>query len=479
MSRGITVAVVVRSGLLVLCLLVACGGGSEGPPPDARITSGALELVGHSDLQARGMNSALAIAGDYAYVGSRTDGVSHENAGVLIVDISDPASPSVVGSIGRPEQDLLGMTSRELRAVPDKNLLIVMNFACSIIHNCRTSTSMYPDTGGVEEVENIKLYDISDPTMPMLINTYEFGTHPGNELPSPHEFFLWRDPNDSDRLLLYVATPLGPPALQILDISDPQHITVLTTFDPEQDAGLEEMRGPDALLHSVGTNAAGTVAYISYEAAGLLLADTSQVAANMPSPTITLLHAADKRVDWSPPRPEGAHSAVEVPGRDLAIVTDEIYPSPRFAGCPWGWMRVVDYSDPANPRVAGEFKTPFNEDAFCTGDTDRLTYTAHNTTATESMALITWHSAGFFVVDTTNPEKPTQLAEFVPTPLASVATEDPLLVHEVLMWSYPVIKDGLIYVVDIRNGLYILRYTGDYADEISGRAFLEGNSNLR
>jgi hypothetical protein len=32
--------------------------------------------------------------------------------------------------------------------------------------------------------------------------------------------------------------------------------------------------------------------------------------------------------------------------------------------------------------------------------------------------------------------------------------------------------------VDIRNGLYILRYTGPHADEVNHIAFLEGNSNL-
>jgi hypothetical protein len=46
------------------------------------------------------------------------------------------------------------------------------------------------------------------------------------------------------------------------------------------------------------------------------------------------------------------------------------------------------------------------------------------------------------------------------------------------MWSYPIIKDGLIYVVDIRNGLYILRYTGPRAGEVREIEFLEGNSNL-
>src|SRR5215218_3423483 len=45
------------------------------------------------------------------------------------------------------------------------------------------------------------------------------------------------------------------------------------------------------------------------------------------------------------------------------------------------------------------------------------------------------------------------------------------------MWSYPVIQDGLIYVVDLRNGLYILRYKGPYDREVSDINFLEGNSN--
>jgi hypothetical protein len=48
----------------------------------------------------------------------------------------------------------------------------------------------------------------------------------------------------------------------------------------------------------------------------------------------------------------------------------------------------------------------------------------------------------------------------------------------VTIWSYPIISDGLIYVVDIRNGLYVLRYTGSGASTVAGTSFLEGNSNL-
>jgi len=48
---------------------------------------------------------------------------------------------------------------------------------------------------------------------------------------------------------------------------------------------------------------------------------------------------------------------------------------------------------------------------------------------------------------------------------------------KVAMWSFPIVKDGLIYVVDLRNGLYALRYTGAHAEEVAEISFLEGNSN--
>jgi hypothetical protein len=50
--------------------------------------------------------------------------------------------------------------------------------------------------------------------------------------------------------------------------------------------------------------------------------------------------------------------------------------------------------------------------------------------------------------------------------------------NKVVMWSFSIVKDGLIYVVDVRNGLYILRYTGPRAGELAQISFLEGNSNL-
>jgi LPXTG-motif cell wall-anchored protein len=60
-------------------------------------------------------------------------------------------------------------------------------------------------------------------------------------------------------------------------------------------------------------------------------------------------------------------------------------------------------------------------------------------------------------------------------------TPDPALEpgsNGVIAWSYPVVSNGLVYFIDIRNGLYIVRYTGAHASQVSHVKFLEGNSNL-
>lgn len=52
-----------------------------------------------------------------------------------MVDISDPASPEVVGEIGLPDEARPGESSRELRILPQQDLLLVLNHACSeLIH---------------------------------------------------------------------------------------------------------------------------------------------------------------------------------------------------------------------------------------------------------------------------------------------------------------------------------------------------------
>jgi hypothetical protein len=145
---------------------------------------------------------------------------------------------------------------------------------------------------------------------------------------------------------------------------------------------------------------------------------------------------------------------------------------------------------PKGPRILSEYKIfqntqdfqgsigPFGDDP----DTEQFTsYSSHNPTLTRNLVFDSWHSGGLQAIDISDPGATSQAGWFSPVPLDSVATEDPALSrgpNKVVMWSYPIVKDGLVYVVDIRNGLYVLRYIGSNAAEVSGISFLEGNSNL-
>ncbi len=434
-------------------LLVALAGCGDNLQPRGEFT-----VVGHTDLGARGMNAALAIAGDVAYVGSRID-----NKPVLIVDIADPANPHVVGEIAAPIEGIAGMSSRELRATVDPPRLFILNLRCSpSLHGCLP---------GAAEVENIKQFDITDPLAPKLLGKHEVV---GGVLASrsPHEFFLWQDPAHRSRVLLHVTTP-GVPSLEILEANDSDPALVLQ-FDPYAQGGVPR-GGSDNILHSVSTSDDGRTLYLSHQTAGLYVADLSSVVDRAATPSVAMMTTAEQSLKFGA---MGPHSAVAVPGRPLLVTTEEVYPAPYGAGCPWGHVRLVDIADAAQPKLVGEYRVAENNPT-CLADAPMTAYTAHNATTTTNLALVTWYAGGLQAIDISDETAPVQLAEYRPEPLPSVTSEDPGLGgSKVEMWSYPIIKDGLIYVIDSRNGLYVLRYTGRWHAEIDERAFLEGNSNL-
>lgn len=427
--------------------------------PQPTASTGWFELIGHTPLLNRGMNSALAVYANYAYVGSRTDG-SHPDAGVLVVDISNPTNPQVVYQLGPPEEGNLGQTSRELRVWPEQELLLIMNFACEPgLHDCE-QYAMPP---------TINFYDISgaNAAAPKLIVTYLL---PG----TPHEFFLWDDPNLAGRALLYLSTPgiIGDNLL-VIDISQARQGAL------HEVSSWNAPRGPfNGTLHSLSLSVDGRRAYLAYLRNGFMILDTSQIAQGIPNPQISLLTPPESWIQWPGP---GPHSAVKLVGKPYVLVTEEVYER-----CPWGWTTLLDITNEARPSIVAEYKLdPYNQVTYCTQVAPEsyvfTSFASHNPTLTRNLAFISWHSGGLRAVSIENPLQPRQVAEFLPEPLPSVQTEDPALSsgpNKVVMWSYPIIKDGLIHVVDVRNGLYILKYHGPFEAEVAGIHFLEGNSNL-
>jgi hypothetical protein len=419
------------------------------------------------------MNAAIAVHGDYAYIGSRTDG-SHPNTGVMIVDVSDPSDPELVRVMGPPLEGNIGESSRELRVWRSQDILIVLHTNCGGegAHHCEGPS-----------INNFRFYDISgaNATNPQLIVQLDQSTH---------EFFLWEDPADPERALMFGGS--AGSTFSIWDLSPlVDGLAPVRVFNGSHGFSRfppfpQPAQIPTGGLHSLSVSNDGTRAYYALLTGGFGMADVSDFTSGDPTPERRIVTLNEARPVWPGP---GAHSAVKLWGRDWAYVSDEVYGTATASGhgCPWGWARMVDISDPQRPTVESEFKLPQNQEHLCDvyEPRPRTSYSAHNPTLTPNIAFSTWHSGGFQAVGIDKPWQPYQLAEFMPEPLDEVLLEDPRLSSDpdtgrgekVVMWSYPIIKDGLIYVVDLRNGLYVLKYDGRFEREVDRIDFLEGNSN--
>ena len=461
--------------------------GTAAAPASATANSDGFQLVGHDALANRGMNAALAVYDHYVYVGSRTDSSNdHPNSGVMIVDARHPEHLRTVGAITGPFEAQPYLTSRELRVIPDQKLLVVLNFKCSsVIHACAQPPA------GVKVASNFTFYDISQPAHPRYVSTY-------TPQEKPHEFFLWHDPQRAGRTLMYYSTPTTavsptendatPSNLVVTDVSQARNglFTDLVRFNPN-DRISQSLRSPDEddALHSVSVRFDGRRAFLAYLGSGMLVLDTSQIAAAVAHPQVALITDPAQRPSWGNP---GDHSEVKIPGRPYTLSTTEVYGTftdPQDH-CPWGWVRLIDIRDETAPKVVGQFKTSHNDPTKCmsysANTLARSSYASHNPTVIGGkLALVTWHSDGLQAIDISDPTHPVTAGAFLPKPLAKVATEDPALGggdSQVQAWSYPVVSDGLVYMVDIRNGLYVLRYHGRHGNPLNGIQLLEGNDNF-
>jgi hypothetical protein len=443
--------------------------------------TGSLAQVGHEPLLNRGMNAAIAVHGDYAYMGSRTDGGPGRPAhgGIMVVDISDPTDPTLLGP---PLDARPGESSRELRVWHSQEILIVLNTNCGVgpqLHHCTRPS-----------VNSFRFYDISgaNARRPQLLYQLDHSTH---------EFFLWEDPRNSDRALMFGGSASsecgvsgGAPScpFMVWDISPLREGSRPETLFSGLHGYTEistPAEKPAGGLHSLSVSNDGARAFFALLEGGFAVVDVSDFTAGRPMPEPRPITLNEARPTWPGP---GAHSAVKLFGSEWAYVSDEVYGTATGPdhGCPWGWARMIDISDPQRPTVEAEYRIPENHASICAEfNPPRTSYSAHNPTLTKRIAFSTWHSGGLQAISIKKPWRPYQLAEFFPEPLDHVLLEDPRLSsdpdtghHEkVVMWSYPIIYHGLIYVVDLRNGLYVLKYKGRFAREVANIEFLEGNSN--
>lgn len=446
-------------GLLTAVILIGAGlmpasaGGpqtSTGAPTRHGLAKN-VQLVSHESFGNRGNNSPIAVAGPCVYVGDRGD-----SGGIAIVDASRPATLHTVGFI-KPTS---GSTQRELRADRGLGILVVMTYSLRGIG----------DTAG----NYLKTYDIRDCRHPKLLSTVDFGAR------SPHEFFLWKDPKHPGRALAYVTFTLFTPDLMVYDLTNPAAPSLAAVYDVVVDQtskAADAAASGSGYLHSISVSDDGTRAYMGNWDYGFYVADTSLLA-NPPLAGLGIVRPVGiGRLDYG----HNVHGAVKVPGRPYVVMVQEEYANAGH-GCPFGWLRMASIADENAPKSLGEFKIPENDCARAKALNG--TFTAHNQTLFPDLALVPWYSGGLRIVDISDPNRPHEAGAFVPDNAPDPNHRDSRLYFPGAsadrwtgaLWSYPVVQDGLIYVVDIDQGLFVLRYTGPRASEVSSASFVEGNS---
>lgn len=313
----------IRSALLSLAALLAfapaavrLAPAAGAPPRTPAARPARLSLVGAARLDPAGQDAHadVAVAGNVAFVGEWSGPCP--GSGVDLVDISDPAAPVEVGHTpAHPNTSMEVM--RPLR-VGRRDVLAIG------LQDCRKAGAP-PGRAGLE------LVDVTDPRSPAELSFLDVDAF-GPRVVGVHELDVTRTP--SGRWLALLAAPTleaattGPDGrggkgdLLIVDISDPARPALVGSWGVlgEPALGLAvyqgARRGEDArtLLHSVRARHDGTVAYLSYWDAGVILLDISDPA----RPRYL------GRTAFGPADEGNAHSVAEAHGGAVIVEADEV-----------------------------------------------------------------------------------------------------------------------------------------------------------
>lgn len=451
--------------LLVLALLT--------PPAGAATTRAAalnMAVVGHHDLGNRGYNADVWVHEQHAYIGSwgfqdwSPGGANRfcpddDHAGIVVVDARDPAAPTPVAKLQQPTgtsaEDVVVFTARY-------GPLAGRDIAVSGIQTCGSSrydTSLF---------RGLIAWDVTDPADPREIGRLNTGccTRGIHELEVQHRA-------DLGRTFVYTSVPaseyaddaspngfrdlLGRGDFRLIDITNPTAPAEVSDWGVVHDMGGPLGPGlgcdPDPVYgHGVEPSADGKTAFVAYWDSGFVALDLTDPA--------NPVYRGNTRY---PANADGdAHSSNFDEERGLLFGADEDFCKTSGSGTEkgFGYLRVFDYSDLANPRQIGQFKTP---NSTGTRDTGAGDYVIHNPFLVGTDLYISWYSDGVRVVDTTDPTAPREVAYFVPPSANNPVSPSQrgVLTNATQVWGVVVDEStGLVYLSDMNSGLWILRRTG-------------------
>jgi len=150
---------------------------------------------------------------------------------------------------------------------------------------------------------------------------------------------------------------------------------------------------------------------------------------------------------------------VAVAGASAIVISNNVVvPTPT----PWSGLRIWDYSDPTNPVLASTFDTVCSASTAPGGTCDpRGTYSSHNviveTEGNKVKAYISWYSDGVVVIDVTDPYNPVETARYHEAGSTFEASNGGI---QDVWGIHKEPNSPWIYASDRNGGLYVLKEYG-------------------
>jgi hypothetical protein len=349
--------------------------------------------------------------GRIAYLGTGSGGDR-----MYAIDISDPAKPVVTDSI-------VANTRRvnDIMTTPDGRFLV------------------FTREGAADRRNGLVIAALEDPAHPKPIAEFTEGVTGG-----VHSAFVYRQEKYGTHVYL---TNDGTGALHVLDISDPYHPKEVAQWrTPRADAG--------RTLHDVDVQ--DGLAYLSYWNDGLVILDVGNGIAggSPPNPQLVSQYKydlnelyRDVELRHGPGFIRGTHTAWR--HRNYVFIADEVFPAGAVEGAKdaaafraFGRLQVLDVSDIRHPRPVAWYEPEYGG--------------VHNVWAAGDTLYLGAYNGGFHAFDISGEllgDLRAQQREIVHVHTGDM---DGNVKNAPMTWGV-VVRDGLAYVNDMFNGLWIVR----------------------
>lgn len=436
-----------------------CGPGSapetgvQGQVPRADRDSGRsakgywcnMSLIGQ--YQGKGAGVVSATYDHCSYTGTFTGSVAGGPRGVEVLDVSDPANPTVTTTLTSPAMSTV--TWESLKVNHKRGLLAAVG------------VPVFPGEG----VATFDIYDISeDCTQPRLLNRVPGTKNISKPLPilGAHEGAFSPDGET------YYATGAYSGALTAIDVKDPKRPKVVFS-------GVTGLTN-----HGLSISKDGNTMYgVTLSPAGIQILDVSDIQARKPAPQLRQISG----LTW----PDGLLSQMTIPftskGHKYLVAVDE---------GDNGGVRMINIDDPERPFIAKrytlEISLPKNlhlrqRDV---GGNGLFGYEAHycslNRHVNPTALACGYFQSGIRIFDIRNPLRPREIAYFNPPAQTGKTLADlPNSTHAFVVNAPPLLSMNSLTLQNIAESVVNPDMTADWCmsppEFVNGQIWVTCNDN--